>query len=73
MHIEDLVHEVRQAALFLRRNTDARDQFLKDYPDFPARNLVEFVLKSGLLLMVGWMVAGAAYALRRFKMGQRHL
>jgi hypothetical protein len=42
--------------------------FVGQNGDFPWQNALEFLVNIGLLLMLGWMAAGAAYALTRFKM-----
>ena len=47
------------------------DTFAGDHPDFPGQNILEFVVNSALLLMVGWMVVAAVYATGGFKISQR--
>ena len=42
-----------------------------DHPNFPKRNLVEFGVNAALLLMIGWMVVGAAYVVGQFKMSRQ--
>ena len=44
--------------------------FVGDQPNFPNENPLEFVVNSVLLLIVGWMMTGVAYAIGRFKMNQ---
>jgi hypothetical protein len=45
--------------------------FVGDHPNFPGQNVVEFGVNAALLLMVGWMVVGAAYAAGRFRMSRQ--
>ena len=45
--------------------------FVGDHPNFPSQNLVEFGVNAALLLMIGWIVVGAAYVVGRFKMGRQ--
>ena len=44
--------------------------FVGDNPNFPGQNIIEFVLNAALLLIIGWMAVGAAYATSPFKIDQ---
>ncbi len=44
--------------------------FVGDNPNFPGQNIIEFVLNAALLLIIGWMAVGAAYATSPIKMDQ---
>ena len=46
------------------------DIFVGEHPNFPGQNIIEFVLNSAILLMVGWLSVGAAYSTGRFRMTQ---
>ena len=46
------------------------DIFVGDHPNFPEQNIIEFGLTSALVWMVGWMIAGLAYATSPIKMNQ---
>jgi hypothetical protein len=46
-------------------------KFVGGRPNFPGQNVVEFAVNAALLLMVGWMVVGAAYAAGRFRMNRQ--
>ena len=44
--------------------------FVGEHPNFPGQNIIEFVLNSALLLIVGWMAVGVAYATSPFRIDQ---
>ena len=44
--------------------------FVGDNPNFSGQNIIEFVLNAALLLIIGWMAVGAAYATSPFKIDQ---
>ena len=44
--------------------------FVGDQPNFSNHNPLEFVVNSALLLIIGWVITGLAYAIGRFKMTQ---
>jgi hypothetical protein len=45
--------------------------FVGGHPNFSGQNIVEFIVNASLLLMLGWLFAGVAYAVTRFKLTEK--